>query len=213
MDFLVDYFPSVVVASSPIPRRRDLRSDDTLDDLFVRPRPSSVDDLNGWLCASKAPFGGYLGEIGGIPDCRYARLDAEYEQRMIQSPFYTTTDACQMPKGCGVYAVYYENLLVYVGTSENLRRRCAIEHTRSVQEARKVNENEVLFRVVETDKHARKCIESRLIEWYEPDWNKLGFGRRPGTSNDLMQPSAWDIKYGRDQPYGGERQTVMRQSA
>jgi hypothetical protein len=144
-----------------------------------------------------------------MPDTAYARLDAMFERRLIETDSIPITAITTVPRLCGVYLVYQTNVLVYIGSTKNTNHRLH-EHTESVTDALLIDETEILFRyAICDDLCARKCIEDRLIIWYAPLWNGLGFGRRPGQSADRQVPSKWDIMYQRILPVGGKRKAML----
>jgi hypothetical protein len=185
--------------------------EDALAEMFGLQRPTQPEELRGRLCVTKPPFKNYIGVHGGAPDSAYARLDATFESQLIDARFYAVDETSQMPEEAGVYLVYHRLRLVYVGSTLRIRHRCDVQHAKSVREARRLDEGDVLFKAASCDDEiARLCIERRLIEWYEPEWNGLGFGRRPGVSNDRMDHSAWDKRFDRLLPIGGVRATVVK---
>ena len=160
-------------------------------------------ELGDRLCHYKPPFWQYLGQDGGPPDNGYSRLDAEVEKELIAASAVPISYLEMVPRHSGVYLVYYLANLVYVGCTYNLRSRCA-EHLKSVSAAKLIDEDMISIRyAVWEDRSAIKCIEDRLIVYYEPEWNGMGFGRRPRGDNRQQQPSRWDYKFDRILPVGG----------
>lgn len=164
------------------------------------------------LCVSRLPFGPRLGELGAPPDSRYARLDAEFEAALIEAVPLRVEDVNAAPMFSGVYTVYHRGRLVYVGSTLNLRVRLG-QHAKSVTQAKRIDTSDIRFRFADcSDGSAVKCIEDRLIRYYGPVWNGLGFGRRPGKSADRLRHSRWDLEYDRILPVGGMRSAVLPQN-
>jgi len=159
-------------------------------------------DLINKLSADKSPFGLSVQESVSP----YIHLDAHFESLLIAAPILTISELGGVEEKPGVYIVYYEGRLVYIGTSENLYYRIMKNHVISVISATGLDETKIWFRFhVCEDNSARWCIEHRLIAHYSPEWNSMGFGRRIGASADRQQPSKWDKLYGRILPVGGQR--------
>jgi hypothetical protein len=98
----------------------------------------------------------------------------------------------------GVYALYRRGKLTYAGKAldTTLKRRLA-EHTRKIQGRRKISLDAMTcrFLIIDSDWFVR-AGEHALIESYEPEWNKSGFGSHiPGRGRPGIKVSKWDREF------------------
>jgi hypothetical protein len=103
------------------------------------------------------------------------------------------------PRACNmVYVLYWKGELVYVGkvTGMHLKARLA-QHLLKLK-SRKFRFDELTYRYL-AFKEAWAAIgaEHFLIQKYNPNWNKSGFGYRPGTENTRRRekPCTWDVLF------------------
>lgn len=98
----------------------------------------------------------------------------------------------------GVYALYHEGLLVYVGKAldTTLARRLA-EHYRKIAGRQNIDVSEIScrFLTIDGDWFVR-AAEDALIQHYSPLWQKSGFGSHvPGRGRPGIRRSRWDAMY------------------
>lgn len=102
------------------------------------------------------------------------------------------------PPRKGVYALYFEEQLVYAGKALNipLARRLA-EHFRKIASRQSIDVAEVScrFLAIDGDWFVR-AAEDALIQHYSPLWQKSGFGSHvPGRGRPGIRQSSWDTMY------------------
>lgn len=103
----------------------------------------------------------------------------------------------RVPTASGVYAIYYRDRLVYIGSADKMRGRLR-EHRASVRSAGRIDRGEVAYIFILCSRHASLAIESRLIAHYAPPWNSTGFGSKVnGNGRRHQRPSKWDVTFGR----------------
>ena len=107
------------------------------------------------------------------------------------------SEAGNMP---GVYMLYHQSRLVYVGKSDsNLRGRLE-RHYKSICGRLNIAVKNISFKAIRLDKNwSALTTESALIEHYDqPDWNNSGFGSNdPGRRRDstVLKPDSFDARY------------------
>jgi hypothetical protein len=109
------------------------------------------------------------------------------------------------PQESGVYALYWKDVLVYIGkaskgttaSKRTLRQRLS-EHTGKIQGRGNISLADVKCRYLTfASEWWVFAAEFALITHYKPEWNASGFGSktpgkgRPGTE----RVSTWDTKY------------------
>ncbi len=109
------------------------------------------------------------------------------------------------PSESGVYALYFQGMLVYIGkaskgttkSKRTLRARLS-EHVTKIGGRQNINLNEMTCRYLTFNSEWWVfAAEFALITHYEPDWNATGFGSktpgigRPGTD----RVSVWNVKF------------------
>jgi hypothetical protein len=125
----------------------------------------------------------------------FEALHAKVEQRLISCPYIPIEDNNTAPRHSGVYAIFLNRNLVYIGATMELKHRLR-EHRKTVRMATAISSDDVTYKFVSCGRHPSASIEGRLIEHYEPPWNKSGFGRRPRADARHQRPSAWDESFG-----------------
>jgi hypothetical protein len=135
-----------------------------------------------------------LFSFGTIED-EFEVLHAKVEQRLIACPHIPIEDNDTAPRQSGVYAIFLNDKLVYIGATMELKHRLR-EHRKTVRLATAISSDDVTYKFVSCGRHPSASIEGRLIEHYEPTWNNSGFGRRPRADARHQKPSAWDEAFG-----------------
>src|SRR2546426_373154 len=111
----------------------------------------------------------------------FFEFDKAFTAQLIEkfevSPAHPLTEEVAPPSK-GVYALYRQRKIVYAGKAldTTLRRRLA-EHARKIDCRRNIGLAQMTcrFLVIDSDWFVR-AGEHALIESYEPEWNKSGFG-------------------------------------
>jgi Uri superfamily endonuclease len=113
----------------------------------------------------------------------------------------TTEHVSELPEGQGVYQLFHNGSLVYIGKTDSeagLPRRLA-RHVRSIQNRRNLNVEDVTFNAVRVLVFSAMDLETQLINHYgRPDWNFSGFGSNdPGRNRDRTRLNAkgFDARY------------------
>lgn len=113
----------------------------------------------------------------------------------------TTEHVSELPEGQGVYQLFHNGSLVYIGKTDSeagLPRRLA-RHVRSIQNRRNLNVEDVTFNAVRVLVFSAMDLETQLITHYgRPDWNFSGFGSNdPGRNRDRTRLNArgFDARY------------------
>lgn len=105
----------------------------------------------------------------------------------------------------GVYQLFHNNLLVYVGKANNLRKRLT-EHRIKISGRRKISMNEMTFKCLYVHKNwTTLAPEESLIKHHKAhlkaglcEWNGNGFGPHdPGRNREETNkpPEGFDAKY------------------
>ncbi len=128
-------------------------------------------------------------------------FDKAYNQQLIQkfeaSPEHPLTPDVAPPLK-GVYALYHKGELVYAGKAllTTLGRRM-VEHYRKITGRQNIDVPDVTcrFLTIDGDWFVR-AAEDALIEYYQPLWQKSGFGSHvPGRGRPGIRISEWDRQY------------------
>lgn len=122
---------------------------------------------------------------------------AQLIQKFESSPAHPLTEDVAPPDE-GVYAIYRRRKLVYAGKAmqTTLKRRLA-EHARKISGRKNISLRGITcrFLVIDSEWFVR-AGEHALIETYEPEWNKSGFGSHvPGRGRPGIRRSVWDTKF------------------
>lgn len=174
------------------------------NDLFVFANKSTLD--RKFLCHSgRAPFYSILGEHAGPPLNEWWEVASVYEKALIQADNISLDEIDSAPRESGVYVLFYENRFVYVGCTDDLKSRLK-QHAFKLESAKLILTENAFFRFVRVDQCGMLCVERCLIKDYGPEWNRTGFGRRPGKSLDLQRLSEWDRLYEYAPKIGGVRE-------
>lgn len=119
------------------------------------------------------------------------------ETALRTAPRWSLTTQTLVPAASGLYLIYYDDDLVYLGSTDHLRQRLR-EHRTSVQQAGALDVGRARYGWLICGKHAAKAIEGCLIAHYAPAWNTGGFGNHVvGKSRQGQARSAWDIQFNR----------------
>ena len=113
----------------------------------------------------------------------------------------TAANAANIPEGQGVYQLFHNGVLVYIGKTDSdaglpqrLRR-----HVRSIQNRQNLDVVEVSFNAVRIFVFTAMDLETLLIRSYgRPGWNNSGFGSNdPGRNRDRtrLRPEGFDARY------------------
>lgn len=122
---------------------------------------------------------------------------AQLIQKFEASPKHPLTEEVAPPEQ-GVYTLYRRRKLVYAGKAlqTTLKRRLA-EHARKISDRKNINLKQMTcrFLIINSDWFVR-AGEHALIESYEPEWNKSGFGSHvPGRGRPGIRRSKWDKEF------------------
>jgi hypothetical protein len=180
-----------------------MRDDNDLFDFGKKITP--INNRNVLCHSGKVPFHLILGEHEGPPLNEWWKAAAVYEKIIIQSDNVSIDDIMFAPRNSGLYVLFYQERLVYIGCTDNLHNRLK-QHTSKLTSATLIQEEHALFRFVPVDQCGMLCLERCMIRYYTPEWNRTGFGRRPGKSLDLQRLSEWDMLYGHNPIIGGIRE-------
>ena len=120
------------------------------------------------------------------------------EQALLETTKLPLSTQNQVPKAAGVYLIDYDDVLVYIGSTHDLRGRLQ-NHRTSVQQASRLDLGRAVYRYIIIGMHAATAPESCLTAHYEPEWNTLGFGNHAtGKGRKGQARSPWDIRFGRE---------------
>jgi hypothetical protein len=110
----------------------------------------------------------------------------------------------QIPEEQGVYQLFVETSLVYIGKTDadaGLRRRLT-RHAKKITQRKNIDFSQVMFKAVRIFVFTAMDLESDLIRYYEKNaklvWNKSGFGSNdPGVERDTTKykPNHFDTMY------------------
>lgn len=122
---------------------------------------------------------------------------AQLIEKFQASPEHELTLEVAPPKR-GVYALYRSSKVVYAGKAllTTLKRRLA-EHARKISGRKNIELREMTcrFLILDSDWFVR-AGEHALIESYDPEWNRSGFGSHvPGRGRPGIKRSKWDIQF------------------
>lgn len=113
----------------------------------------------------------------------------------------TLENAAALPEGQGVYQLFHNGQLVYIGKTDSdagLRQRLG-RHVRSIQNRLNLNVQDVTFNAVRIFVFTAMDLETLLINAYgEPNWNRSGFGSNdPGRNRERQRLKAggFDARY------------------
>jgi hypothetical protein len=113
----------------------------------------------------------------------------------------TAENAANIPEGQGVYQLFHNGALVYIGKTDSdagLPQRLG-RHVRSIQNRLNLNVADVSFNAVRIFVFTAMDLETLLIRNYgEPNWNNSGFGSNdPGRNRDRtrLKPEGFDSRY------------------
>lgn len=133
-------------------------------------------------------------------------LAGMYERWLIETQRWSIMS---VPRSFGspiIYCIHYNDdpelpeTLKYIGSSKDGNRPW--QHRTKLKQAGKIDESRAFLRAVRCpDAVMAKLIEDRLIAYYNPEWNKSGFGHRPGIDRRERRRNPWATKY--DFWYGG----------
>ena len=101
-----------------------------------------------------------------------------------------------MPTQSGIYALFLNGILVYVGAAYDIRHRTR-EHIRKICQAPGLDISNCQYRYTLCSKGAALSCEHYLIQHYNPIWNRSGFGSK---NSAVFTQSPWNEKYGRSVP-------------
>ena len=108
-----------------------------------------------------------------------------------------------LPDGQGVYLLHHGSYLVYVGKSENLKKRLT-GHRRKISGRHGIGVGDIYFKCLFLHKNwATLAPEASLIKYYSSsessaEWNGNGFGTHdPGRNRETtdQQPQGFDARY------------------
>lgn len=153
--------------------------------LIAHAVPSALlDDLNQLACS----FGARE---------TYEALNGLMDRILITAQLHAMTDAGYCILTPGVYAIYYQTLLVYIGSTKNLRARLN-KHRDKLRRASKIVLEDCNYRCIDhCGRYGALAAEAQLIAHYRPEWNTLGFGSNAHGKGRLNQmQSQWDDKFG-----------------
>lgn len=148
--------------------------------------------------------------MNGAPDPHHFQFDldegikVQLIEKLEASPLVDLAPGAG-PQESGVYALYYQSKLVYVGkaskettkSKRTLRTRLA-EHRIKISGREKISPSDIECRFLTFDSEWWVfAAEYALIVHYSPEWNYSGFGSkvpgagRPGTH----RVSSWDDQF------------------
>lgn len=137
-----------------------------------------------------------------LPEALLSRLIVEFDQ-MESAPLCSDT-VIKLPEEQGVYQLFYEGKLVYIGKTDaeqGLRQRLD-RHSWTIQHRNNLDEALVAFRALRVFVFTAIDLESQLLKHYglkaKVAWNNSGFGSNdPGRERDTtrLKPGGFDESY------------------
>lgn len=136
----------------------------------------------------------------GFQQFEFALTDALIAQLIqcldgMEGALLTPTLATQIPNGQGVYQLFLDGNLVYIGKTDNdagLQKRL-LRHANLVLSRKNLTGGRVTFKAVQVLVFSAMELESMLIKHYStggkvPPWNNSGFGSNdPGRQRDTTK--------------------------
>lgn len=130
-------------------------------------------------------------------DKRFQSLLGALENRFERQPAQSLADPA-VGRTSGVYGIYRDDSLVYVGKTVNLAGRLR-KHARSVADASALDGGTMVVRTMGCNEHLMAAFESHLIANRRPGWNNTGFGSNAhGRGRDKQRTSTWNAMFGRE---------------
>lgn len=133
-----------------------------------------------------------------LPDALLAELVSVLDN-MPSAPLLT--DAPQVPEEQGVYQLFFDNDLVYIGKTDaeaGLRGRLE-RHAWTVQHRQNLDPKKMSFKAVRVFVFTAMDLETQLIKHYKNvPWNNSGFGANdPGRNRDRTEvhPEGFDAQF------------------
>lgn len=127
-------------------------------------------------------------------------LDRGIQEQVIEkleaSPRLALSEGVGPPAG-GIYALYYQDRLVYVGRVKgNLRGRLST-HRRKIEGRQNITVDDMQCRYLTfSGEWWTYAAELAVIAHYTPEWNDTGFGSNvPGRGRPGTKVSLWDSQF------------------
>jgi hypothetical protein len=170
------------------------------DDFFIFPLARTA--MQG-LSGKHPPFADTLPSQSGNLRDRYAALHAEVDRVLIASPRVPIMARETLRQESGVYAIFHQGSLAYIGSTHAIRGRLA-KHAQTIKQADAIDAFAVSYVVAYCGKHDAKGAEGALIDHYAPPWNSMGFGSNAaGRGRKNQRDSRWNLAFGRSAPADG----------
>ena len=110
--------------------------------------------------------------------------------KLVMSPIHPLV-SCESPNSPGVYALYNQGKLVYIGKASKIRKRLCC-HRLKLSGRKNISVDEVSCRyLVFSNDWFPLAAESILIAHLKPIWNNSGFGTNPMDSTGDFGVNGW----------------------
>lgn len=118
------------------------------------------------------------------------------QNSLLTGPQYLLDDYKKIDKTAGVYCLYHDRTLVYIGKAKtDLRARMSI-HYRKLK-ASKIDLSEMTFSTMPACEYLSLGAEQYMIDTIKPKWNFSGFGSNAhGKGRPKQKLSEWVKLYG-----------------
>ncbi len=135
----------------------------------------------------------------------------QFRDQLESQPQRPLADA-HAPEEPGVYVLYRDGHVVYVGKTPNLSKRLR-EHANRIMNALGISIEEMSCRHLAVDEEwMAEAAEKLMIQAYEPDWQGSGFGgHTPGSGRPGLRPREWDRMFPPKQQQPIQRRSRTRE--
>jgi len=130
-------------------------------------------------------------------------LIKEFETKVIKDLFEDSPQQSLIkdigPRDFGIYALYHQEPLVYIGktTCDTIRlRRRLNDHVKKIDNRENIFLSEMTCRyLIIEPKWLIVGLEDFLIKQFKPEWNGKGFGYRPGLDKRKTNITKWEQQF------------------
>jgi hypothetical protein len=116
----------------------------------------------------------------------------------LQVPLVEENVRCIPLKKNGVYLLYQNNQVVYVGKTDSKAgfQNRLLRHAGHIRHRKNLDPSSISYKAIAIPVFKNADLESILIEHYGAPWNKSGFGGNdPGKQRDTQEPAKFDTQY------------------
>lgn len=141
---------------------------------------------------SRTPYGDFDFDLAGAVIDQLVGAFGELGIGPLDPPSLRSVDA-----GYGIYQLYLDTQLVYIGSAVKLQKRL-LEHHRKLSGRKNIDQSKVGFKCLSVDRAWVQVTHERQLIEHSPgcDWNGKGFGNHDyGKERDNTKPQVFDQTY------------------